>query len=241
MKVITHLHTHYSYDCLASPKAVVLSAVDAGADIALICDHDNFAGSRVARNFVSAENINIFIPIAAEILTEYGDVIIAFDHDHGDLKVTDLKHFDRLLQCARGLNGVVILPHPFVSHQGIYEIVKAVDAVEAFNGRCAADLNARATTLCTACGKPRVYAADAHFLVDVGSVIAEYYDDMRSVEVFRKEPSNVVACNTYRYRIALSALIKDIKLRRVSRFPHDLGWSTYLLMREKVRGRSLLA
>jgi predicted metal-dependent phosphoesterase TrpH len=240
MKVITHLHTRHSYDCLAAPEAVVLAAVAAGADIAVICDHDNFAGSRAARAFVSEESGNIFIPIAAEILTEYGDVILAFDGDHPDLDARDLKRFDRLFQCARELKGVIILPHPFQSHQEIHDIVERVDAVEAFNGRCSADLNAHATAFCATHSKPRVYAADAHFLTDVGSVIAEYAD-IRSVQVFRTEPSNVIARNTFGYRIALSALIKDVKCRRVSRLPDDLAWFAYRLVREKSRGRSLLA
>src|SRR5262245_2160142 len=77
MKAILHVHTFYSPDCIVPPERVVDTALAHGADLLLVTDHDDFAGARAARGEVARRGARLHIPIAAEILTELGDVIIA--------------------------------------------------------------------------------------------------------------------------------------------------------------------
>ena len=73
---VTHIHTQYSYDLLINPRGLVDRLTKLGIGLALIVDHDSFQGSIEAREWATKSGARVAIPVAAEILTELGDVIL---------------------------------------------------------------------------------------------------------------------------------------------------------------------
>jgi predicted metal-dependent phosphoesterase TrpH len=239
MKAILHVHTFYSPDCIVPPERVVDAALADGADLLLVTDHDNFAGARAARREVERRGASLHIPIAAEILTELGDVIVAFDDDIPGLDVAVLKQFKLLVSYARTKGGVLILPHPYQSHSDPEYIAREVDAIEVFNGRCTTSQNSRASELVAATGKAAAYSADAHVLVDVCSVSA-VYEGPASVDTLRLTSMPLRCEQTFKYRVAFAALTKTVRLRRPR---HAAIWTASVVrnfIQERLTRRSRL-
>ena len=239
MKAILHVHTFYSPDCIVPPERVVDAALADGADLLLVTDHDNFAGARAVRREVERRGASLSVPIAAEILTELGDVIVAFEDDIPGLDVAALKQFAFLVAYARTQGGVLILPHPYQSHSDPEHIAREVDAIEVFNGRCTTWQNSRASALVAATGKAAAYSADAHVLVDVCSVSA-VYEGPASVDTLRLTPTPLRCEQTFKYRVAFAALTKAVRLRRPR---HAAIWTVSVvrnLIQERLTRRSRL-
>jgi predicted metal-dependent phosphoesterase TrpH len=239
MKAILHVHTFYSPDCIVPPERVVDAALADGADLLLVTDHDNFAGARAARREVERRGASLHVPIAAEILTELGDVIVVFENDIPGLDVVALKQFKFLVSYAQTKGGVLILPHPYQSHSDPEADAREVDAIEIFNGRCTTLQNSRASALVAATGKAAAYSADAHVLVDVCSVSA-VYEGAASVDTLRLTPTPFRCEQTFKYRLAFAALTKAVRLRR----PWDASiWAVSVarnLIQERLAQRSRL-
>ncbi|MDQ2913479.1 MAG: PHP domain-containing protein [Chloroflexota bacterium] len=197
-----------------SPARVVEAACAEGADLLLIADHDSFEGARAARREVMRIEAPLHIPVAAEILTEFGDVIVAFDDEVDCLEVSRLKEFAQLVFCARSAGGIVILPHPYRGHSAPDLIARDVDVIEVFNARCTAEENALAAMLAQTTRRAPAYAADAHFLMEVRAVSAEY-DGPAAVATLRKTPRSLGHTQTSRSRIAFASLTKAVRERRV--------------------------
>jgi predicted metal-dependent phosphoesterase TrpH len=239
MKAIVHVHTFYSPDCSVAPERVVDVALADNADLLLVTDHDNFAGARAARREVERRGAALCVPIAAEILTEFGDVIVAFENDIPGLDVVGLKQFKRLVSYARTNGGVLILPHPYQSHSDPERVAREVDAIEVFNGRCTTLQNSRASALVLATGRAATYSADAHVLVDVCSVSA-VYDGVASVETLRLTPTPLRCEQTFKYRLSFAALTKAVRMRRPR---HAAIWAVSMvrnLIQEGLTRRSRL-
>jgi predicted metal-dependent phosphoesterase TrpH len=239
MKAILHVHTFYSPDCIVPPERVVDAAIADGADLLLVTDHDDFAGARAARCEVERRGASLHVPIAAEILTELGDVIVAFENDIPGLDVVALKQFKFLVSYARTKGGVLILPHPYQSHSDPDHVAREVDAIEVFNGRCTTLQNSRASALVAATGKAAAYGADAHVLADVRSVNA-VYEGAASVDTLRSTPSPLRCEPTFKYRLAFAALAKAV---RTGRPWHASIWAVSTvrnLIQERLTRRSRL-
>ncbi len=220
MRVITHIHTASSYDSISAPGIVVRRLAALGADLAVVSDHDSFEGSRRVRSLARVMGIELCVPIAAEIATEFGDVIVVFDTDPG-LNARDLKRFDDLVTAARHYQGLLILPHPFKSHKNIEHVASLVDAIEVFNARCTAAENESAALLCSELEKAPVFSSDAHFAGEIGLVVAEYAASKPEIGIFLSNPIGATCRPTTQARIAGATLIGDISRRRVGRIPRD--------------------
>lgn len=236
MKVCTHIHTHFSYDCIAPPKRVFNALDRAGVDFALVTDHDSFEGARAVRAFAKAAGGKMVVPFAAEILTEFGDVIIAFEEET-DVAVADLKSFDRLVSIAKSRNGILILPHPYQSHTELDRIASAVDAIEVFNARCQPVQNSAAEELCAKHGKIPVYSTDAHFARDIALVTA-IYESKRGISIFSTNAVSFDATRVSKLSVALSEAIGNIKRRRFSKLPLSIARVFYRSAKHIAMSRS---
>lgn len=197
-----------------SPMRVVEVARAEDADLLLIADHDSFEGARAARREVTRLQARLHVPVAAEIFTEFGDLIVAFDNEVDGLEVSRLKEFARLVACARSAGGVVILPHPYRGHSASDVVARDVDVIEVFNARCSAQENALAAMLAHTTRKAPAYAADAHVVTEVRAVSAEY-DGPPEVATLRQTPRAERHQQTFRSRIALASLTKAVRDRRI--------------------------
>ena len=201
MKGVFHLHTHHSFDCLTSPKKIVLNAVKNGLDLVVITDHDTLQGSIEARKMVQKLKLAIEIPIGGEFTTDIGDVIVINVAD------TFTPHFSHVKLCtqAKEQGGITILPHPYDGHTLENIHFDLIDGIEVYNSRSSETHNAKAEALALKLGKPYLYGADAHFLQDMMNCCFEG-SLMHSAKPLMKK-------TTPPYRLALSQMIKGIKQR----------------------------
>ncbi len=162
MKAIIHLHSKYSFDCLTAPEKLVDLAVKNGIDILCITDHDTIKGAQQAHLYAQKRYGNALkVIIGAEYKTDCGDII--------GLNLTEeirLNKAEDVIEAIKQQNGLVLLPHPFVSHTQIDFLAQQADVIEVFNARTTSMDNQKAIELAQKLGKPEYVASDAHFLSD---------------------------------------------------------------------------
>lgn len=159
-----HIHTQAS-DGRAHPREVVLRAKAIGLDIIAITDHNTFAGSVIAKKYVSSK-----VPLVvtgAEVRTVWGDVLVLC---RNPIPIT--KDPWELRELANEHGCVLIPAHPFdVMRLGIGWRVRENlwDCIECFNMGSDPITNAMAWIHCRASGKPCIACSDAHVLEMVGA------------------------------------------------------------------------
>lgn len=234
MKTICHVHTTFSFDSMIHPAKLITYAEKLNIGILLICDHDNFEGARQARKYTIENGIkNIFIPIAAEVKTEYGDVIVVFNDDE-KLNISELKTFNSLVSRTRSEGGIIILPHPFVNHKEVGNIAKEVDCIEVFNSRCSTKENQDALDMCLKLNKFPFYGSDAHLYSELNNVVVSY----RAVNdkyPFLSHPIVMVQRRTPIYKIRVSVFIKAFKKRNYLKMIVLLLAATKWVIIERIR------
>ncbi len=158
-----HIHTQAS-DGRAHPREVILRARAVGLDVIAITDHDTFAGSVIARRYVSGR-VPLVI-IGAEVRTVWGDVLVLCRDPIPVVKDP------RVLRELANDNGCILIPaHPFdVMRLGIGWRVREDlwDCIECFNMGSDPITNTMAWMHCRTSGKPCIACSDAHVLEMVG-------------------------------------------------------------------------
>lgn len=182
IKLDLHVHSIYSRDAGLAPKDIVEISVRKGLAGVAVTDHGTVKGGLKVKE-VSPPGF-IAIP-GAEVKTSRGDLLVLFVED-------EVKPGEPLevIEKARELGGLVILPHPFdharrATMKKAEEVARKVDAIEGFNSRCLSNYsNLRAVELAKALGKPTTGGSDAHFALELGRAFtlmdeAERLEDVR--------------------------------------------------------------
>jgi predicted metal-dependent phosphoesterase TrpH len=170
-KGIFHIHTSYSFDCLVSPESIVRTAALQGVDYLVISDHDSIEGAMKGREYAKRYGLSIDIPLAAEYLTDVGDIVAVGLSE--DLK--HLRDHKKLCHAVHDEGGYTVLPHPYEGHDLKNMDFHLIDGIEIFNSRSSVKNNEKALTLALELNKPYIMASDAHFLSDVANSIF-YFD-----------------------------------------------------------------
>jgi len=221
---VTHIHTKYSYDSLIDPRALVERLVEQGIGLALVVDHDSFRGSIEARECASKSNAGVAIPVAAEVLTELGDVIIIVNGPPVP-SISELKDWQSLRRFACASKGLIWLPHPFRSHKNIEELATSADVIEMFNSRCTRSENDRAQKLCASLQKPYGYGSDAHLGSECLLNVVKYRAAGSLVEILSNSPECRKVSYTTARAVARSQVIKAVKQRRPRLMARSVcGW-----------------
>ncbi len=155
-----HIHSNFSRDGESSVGDCLLRAAEVGLDVIAITDHDTVEGSRAAL----AKKSKVIVIPGVEISTLQGHLIVlgTLEPIPPGLDVLET------IRIAHGLEGVVILPHPFhMWRHGVAvqyrAAMPAVDAIETFNSRyIVGTANKKAARIARILGKPSVGGSDAH-------------------------------------------------------------------------------
>lgn len=226
---VTHIHTRHSWDSLIKPRDLVHRLKDAGVELALVTDHDSFEGSREVAVIAAREAPNLSVPLAAEIRTDLGDVVVVLKGSRipqGD----ELKTWENLVARVRDLGGLIWLPHPFRGHRDPEELAGQADIIEVFNSRCSDSENDRAQQLCEQFSAIPAYGCDAHLLRESTNAVVEYEPASSAVETFLSPPHPVRLGRTKRTDKDLAEIVNGFKRRRV-----DLvGYFSVRFMRDKL-------
>jgi predicted metal-dependent phosphoesterase TrpH len=176
MKAIIHLHSKYSFDCLTPPEKLVDMAIKNGVDVLCITDHDTIQGSVHAKNYAQKQYGNaIKIIIGAEYKTDCGDIIGLNLSE--EIRATAAQD---VIKAIKEQNGLVLLPHPYISHKQIDFLAEQADAIEVINSRASYSANKMAIELAENLGKPDYVASDAHFLSDAALCINQFHTPLNS-------------------------------------------------------------
>jgi len=165
---IIHLHTRNSIDSSISFRSILKVAREYDLNFLIVTDHDSISGSLRLRELVAKRRLDIEIPLAAEYKTNKGDVIAAFIRD--EVHATT---FEALANRVRAQEGILLLPHPWISHIDVEELAREVDMIEVFNARYSKLHDVRAWQLAKNYGKVAFYGSDAHTGRSLANVIVE--------------------------------------------------------------------
>lgn len=227
---VTHIHTKYSYDSIIDPRDLVDRLVEHGIGLALVVDHDSFRGSIEARECASKSSAGVAIPVAAEVLTELGDVIIIVNAPPVP-SISELKDWQSLRRFACARKGLIWLPHPFRSHKNIEELARSADVIEVFNSRCTRSENDRAQALCDCLQKPYGYGSDAHLGSECLLNVVKYRTAGSLVEILSNSPQCRKVSYTTARAVAASQVIKGVKQGRPRLMIRSVcGWLKHTCM-----------
>jgi hypothetical protein len=207
LRGIIHCHSQYSYDSLTRISAYLRVARREDLDFIILTDHDTIAGSQALRAAAALRLPHLQVPIAAEYLTDEGDVIAAFIESE-----VRARKFTDFVSEVREQDGLLLLPHPYVGHQAPEKVAAACDLVEVFNCRTRESKNCRAYELARSLGKHGYAGADAHFARSICSAVVEV-ESCGSLRrsILNGSPSWKTPRTTSRWEFGASQLIKAWK------------------------------
>jgi predicted metal-dependent phosphoesterase TrpH len=180
--LIAHCHTRYSADCAVDPAALVRRAVELGADVLAVTDHDTWEGSVACMAVAQGQGGRPVVVPGSEVHTEQGDVIGLFMR-------TNLRERKAIAFCdgVHDQGGLVLLPHPYRSHRLDEALLKRVDLVEVFNSRTASSDNQRAALLAEQRRLPGLVGPDAHWVHELELARVEFEGEMPREEEALKQ------------------------------------------------------
>jgi predicted metal-dependent phosphoesterase TrpH len=218
LKCDLHVHSNYSRDGESRVEDILRRAEQVGLDAIAITDHDTVEGSLYARRIRSP----VLVIPGIEVSTRQGHIIVLGI----DVPLSPRRDVLVTIEEARALGGLVILPHPYhMWRHGVARkmkgIIRAVDAVEAFNSRyIVGTANRKAALMARRYQKPCVGGSDAHHARFVGFGVT-YIDadpSVRSILNAIQEGKTIAGCRmtplrTYT-RQSLRSIIKRVQKRR---------------------------
>jgi predicted metal-dependent phosphoesterase TrpH len=213
IRAVTHIHTKHSWDSRSDIPSIAELLVAHGCGLALITDHNSFRGSTEMRSYVREHGLPLEVPLAAELRTDRGDVVVVLPGDEPP-NVEELLTWASLPEKIHSEGGVVWLPHPFRGHSDVNEVAEHSDVIEVFNARCSPEQDAMAVELCRRLGKVPAYGADAHRLKEVGAVIVEYDRCASAIETLLGEPRCRELVRSLKSDIMAAEVANGVKRRR---------------------------
>lgn len=184
---VTHIHTHRSWDSRIRPDALASVLNELGIGLALVTDHDTFEGSIEFAEHCRIAAPGIVVPVAAELRTDRGDVIVVFEPGTDPPPVERLLRWVDLIRIVPESGGLVWLPHPFRGHSEPAELAERADVAEVFNARCTPRQNERAADLGKAVGTAAAYSVDAHRIREIPRAVVRYEDRGTVCDTLRQD------------------------------------------------------
>lgn len=213
IKAITHIHTRRSWDGVIRPGALADRFHSDGIDMALVTDHDSFEGAREVAAAIASRGYEIEVPVAAEIRTDMGDLVVVLD-DVEPPPVDMIKSWTNLVAATRDLGGIIWLPHPFRSHPEPRALAEHADVIEVFNSRCSNQQNESARRLCEEVGAVPAFGSDAHLLREISHVVVEYVEHGSPIETLKTEPTPLTKKRAERTDRDLAEIVNGFKRKR---------------------------
>ena len=212
-----HIHSTYSSDSSASPRDIVRKAKAIGLDAIAVADHNTIKGSMAT--IEEAKDFKDFIVVPGmEISSSKGHIVaLGINED-----VKPGLSPEETVESIRGLGGIAVAAHPFVSYrEGLCDYVKDldIDAIETLNSRYIFGYsNWRAKNLAIKRNIPEIGSSDAHFLEAIGSCVTELEADFSYESIIEGILSGKT--NVFGDRTPLPLILKEVinkKIKRIDR------------------------
>lgn len=179
----------------------------------MLTDHETLEGAKALQNEVNRRGLDIEVPLAAEYATKDGDIIAAFVNE-----VPDTSSVTSLIDSTHKQGGLVLLPHPYVSHNLTDELKEGVDLIEVWNSRASPEKNKKAAKLVASWKCAGFAGPDAHFPGNLVNAVC-WHKEASLKEAMTKGVLHVGDTKqTPGLFLHLSQLIKALKKRNVRLF-----------------------
>lgn len=226
MKIDTHIHTHYSWDCLTKLEEVRKKCLKKGI-IPCITDHNTIQGALEYRKKYGEDSCII----GEEVTTKQGEVIGLF------VKKEVKPHLDvnTTVEKLKKQGALIIIPHPFDrlrKKKLDYDINKLnkkhkIDFIEVFNSRTFFDLDNRKALLFTQKNKKKenyfaIVGSDGHTIYEIGNSYIEFPGtkfNINKKEDFLKNFKNTkgIIYHTKKSTMLVHAITKSVKILKLNR------------------------
>ncbi|MFZ0441875.1 MAG: PHP domain-containing protein [Methanobacterium sp.] len=209
-----HIHSTYSSDSSASPRDIVRKAKAIGLDAIAVADHNTIKGSMAT--IEEAKDFKDFIVVPGmEISSSKGHIVaLGINED-----VKPGLSPEETVESIRGLGGIAVAAHPFVSYrEGLCDYVKDldIDAIETMNSRYIFGYsNWRAKNLAIKRNIPEIGSSDAHFLEAIGSCVTELEADFSYESIIEGILSG--KNNVFGDRTPLPLILKEVINKNIKR------------------------
>jgi len=181
-KIVFHIHTKYSNDCLSEPSEIVDVLFNFGISTAIITDHNTIKGAVEARNYSEKKYGEKFkVIVGEEVLSDMGDMI-------GFPIVTEIPkgNYQDVIRTMKEQKAYICLPHPYKSHDLFLlheeQFLSQFDFIEIYNSRINQKLNDYAVRLNKKHNKIPIIGSDAHTIQDLKNCFLMYNDKMEIIE-----------------------------------------------------------
>ncbi len=135
-----HIHSNRSNDGFMNPRTIIKSCKKLGMNMIAITDHDTMEGFNIARG--PAKELGIELVPGMEITTSSGHLIaLNIGEPIGP------GSWESVIDSIRSQGALVVMPHPYRSHQNIERMAKECDIIETFNARTPPSQNSSAADL----------------------------------------------------------------------------------------------
>ena len=178
-KADLHIHSTFSKDSLLTPNEIIKLSLKKRIDVVAVTDHNTVKGGVKTKSLAKGKDI-LVVP-GIEVKTDLGDVILLFVEE--DFQMRD---FNEVLDLAKSIDAITVLPHPFRGHRRLGYLARNVDVIEVVNGRTFRKYNAMAKELAKALKKPISAGSDAHCSIELGCVQLVFLAKITDEEELRK-------------------------------------------------------
>jgi predicted metal-dependent phosphoesterase TrpH len=183
-----HTHTYYSKDSLIAPRTLLRVAQKKGLDGVAVTDHDTIKGVKTFAKLKRKKNVPVIIP-GIEITVQEGEIVLLFEVDLPPIKRDPHPSVTEVLEIAREMDAVILLPHPFDRfRKGINPatVWKQFDVLETFNARVLLQkYNIQAQKLAIKHKIPQSAGSDAHTPNEIGRARTTLFANGTDLEEIR--------------------------------------------------------
>jgi len=167
-RFLFHLHTFHSHDGMISFEALYSVAQKYQITHLAVTEHNNLDSFLPLQKFFANKDYQPVIIPACEYTTPIGDIIVL-----NLAQLIEFTDYQSLVEQAKNLGGLLVLPHPYKRKGYPDDLVKALDFYEIFNLRGAT----RYFDNRLFAGIPFLYGADAHQNIDLPGVFNVYHSE----------------------------------------------------------------
>ena len=180
-----HMHTHFSFDCVTPPEALMKRCQDVGLTCIAVTDHNSIRGAQALRAIAP-----FMVILGEEIKSTAGEITGLFIQEEIEPGLSPVETAKRIKEQG----GLVSIPHPFtgmgrssLARGPLMEILAYVDIVEGFNARTMETrLNEEGREFAREHGLAVTAVSDSHTLTELGHTFTELPEFDGTPEAFKE-------------------------------------------------------
>lgn len=172
-KVITHVHTKYSYDSMLPFSLLYRKCRKCGIDYIAITEHNNIDGAKAFQAYCEKRGGKLKVILGEEVMTDSGEIIGLYIHEN----IKPLMTPEETIQEIKRQGGVVYVPHPYdekryktvLKEIYIEKYKEEIDCIECHNGRnISTRFDEKQKEIAEKYKIRKIIGSDAHTIFEVG-------------------------------------------------------------------------